>query len=59
MCLERLVPEWQWLLSFSTALKSAAALLQRHPFPPAFRLLARNSVEEVQDEAYVSSLCLL
>ena len=54
MCLERLVPEWQWLLSFSTALKSAAALLQRHPFPPAFRLLARNSVEEVQDEAYVS-----
>ncbi|XP_076465936.1 putative E3 ubiquitin-protein ligase HERC1 isoform X3 [Babylonia areolata] len=55
MCLDRLVPEWQWLLSFSTALKSAAALLQRQPFPPTFRLLARSSVDEVQDQAYDNS----
>ncbi|KAK7116135.1 hypothetical protein V1264_001871 [Littorina saxatilis] len=52
LCLEHLVAEWQWLLSYSTVIKSAVALLHRHPFPPAFRFLARNSVEEVQGEAY-------
>ncbi|KAL8615069.1 hypothetical protein ACOMHN_013603 [Nucella lapillus] len=55
MCVDRLVSEWQWLLSFSTALQSAAALLQRRPFPATFRLLARSSVDEVLDHAYDNS----
>ncbi|KAK7467957.1 hypothetical protein BaRGS_00036800 [Batillaria attramentaria] len=54
--MERLVSEWQWLLSFSTAIKSAARLLHREPFPPAFRFLAHNSVEEQLDEAYDNKL---
>jgi hypothetical protein len=59
LCLERLVPEWQWLLSYSAALKAASALLHRTPFPATFRLLARSAVEDTQDEAYVSMHLLL
>jgi hypothetical protein len=54
LSLERLVPEWQWLLSYSAALKAASALLHRTPFPATFRLLARSAIEDTQDEAYVS-----
>ncbi|XP_052100156.1 probable E3 ubiquitin-protein ligase HERC1 isoform X2 [Mytilus californianus] len=43
--IERLVPEWQWLLSFSTALKSTEALTKRTQFPESFKLLNREMTE--------------
>ena len=30
------VPEWQWLMSYSTALKTCTALTQRTELPPSF-----------------------
>ncbi|PVD19395.1 hypothetical protein C0Q70_19883 [Pomacea canaliculata] len=50
--LERLVTEWQWLLSFSITLKASASLLNRDPFPAAFKYLAHNSVDQLHEEAF-------
>ncbi|XP_048738015.2 probable E3 ubiquitin-protein ligase HERC1 isoform X3 [Ostrea edulis] len=36
-------PEWQWLLSFSAAVKSAEALSNRSPFPDSFRMLNKDT----------------
>lgn len=46
--------EWQWLLSFSITLKASASLLNRDPFPAAFKYLAHNSVDQLHEEAFVS-----
>lgn len=51
--LERLVPEWQWLLSFATALKSTEALTRRSPFPESFNLLNRE-IADRRPETLVS-----
>ncbi|XP_062621584.1 probable E3 ubiquitin-protein ligase HERC1 [Saccostrea cucullata] len=37
------IPEWQWLLSFSAAVKSAEALSNRTPFPESFRMLNKDT----------------
>ncbi|XP_021344923.1 probable E3 ubiquitin-protein ligase HERC1, partial [Mizuhopecten yessoensis] len=38
-----LVTEWQWLLSYSAAIKSADALAQRTPFPDSFKRLNKDT----------------
>ncbi|XP_069137757.1 probable E3 ubiquitin-protein ligase HERC1 isoform X1 [Argopecten irradians] len=38
-----LVPEWQWLLSFSAAIKSADALTRRTQFPDSFKILNKDT----------------
>ncbi|KAJ8304849.1 hypothetical protein KUTeg_018432 [Tegillarca granosa] len=43
--LELLVPEWQWLLSFSAAMKSAESIIKRTPFPESFLLLNKDTRE--------------
>ncbi|XP_035829751.1 probable E3 ubiquitin-protein ligase HERC1 isoform X3 [Aplysia californica] len=43
---EHIVKEWQWLLSYSCAIKSADALLRRQQLPPTFRLLNKEKIEE-------------
>ncbi|KAH9513368.1 putative E3 ubiquitin-protein ligase herc1 [Bulinus truncatus] len=43
--LEHLVKEWQWLLTYSCAIKSADALLHRQSFPPTFKLLNKERIK--------------
>ncbi|XP_070543560.1 probable E3 ubiquitin-protein ligase HERC1 isoform X2 [Ptychodera flava] len=40
------VPEWGWLASFCTAVKSADALVRRSPFPPEFKVPNTEPVNE-------------
>lgn len=40
---ELVIPEWQWLLSFSSAVKSAEALSNRTAFPESFRMLNKDT----------------
>ncbi|BFZ01051.1 hypothetical protein BsWGS_04090 [Bradybaena similaris] len=51
--LEHIVKEWQWLLIYSCAIKSADALLQRQPFPQTFKLLNKEQIDsDLQSQAY-------
>lgn len=52
--LEHIVKEWQWLLIYSCAIKSADALLHRQPFPQTFKLLNKEKIDsDLQSQAYV------
>ena len=42
------VPEWQWLISYSTALKTCEALTQRSELPRPF--ISLNTESELQEE---------
>nr|XP_022329995.1 probable E3 ubiquitin-protein ligase HERC1 isoform X2 [Crassostrea virginica] len=48
---ELVIPEWQWLLSFSAAVKSAEALSNRTPFPESFRMLNKDT-QSCQDQSW-------
>lgn len=55
MC--NLVQEWQWLLSFSAAIRSASALTNGRGFPRSFMLLKKDASDEMekQPEIFVSN----
>ncbi|KAK3097022.1 hypothetical protein FSP39_005665 [Pinctada imbricata] len=40
---ELLLPEWQWLLTYATLIRSADALVQRSTFPDSFRYLNKDT----------------
>lgn len=40
---DQLISEWQWLLSFSAAIKAAEALTRRTPFPESFKILNKDT----------------
>ncbi|XP_067667414.1 probable E3 ubiquitin-protein ligase HERC1 [Haliotis asinina] len=50
-----LVSEWQWLLTYSTTLKTSAALASRKPIPETFKILKRDS-EDANSVGYDNTL---
>ncbi|KAK3583560.1 hypothetical protein CHS0354_026149 [Potamilus streckersoni] len=47
-----LVPEWQWLLSYSTALRTSETLTKRTPLPKSFYRLNTDKKEDLTQDAF-------
>ena len=54
---DNIAKEWQWLLSYSCAVKSTNSLLRRQAFPQTFKLLNKEKFDtDSEVNPYVSFL---
>lgn len=52
---EMVISDWQWLLTYSTAMKTSQCLVDGGDFPVAFGLLSsRNCMDNLSDIVFVS-----